>query len=171
MKWISYFLAVVLFILLGYFAFKDKKEGVSFKPAEKGEFNLTLESLDGKKVDLLDYRGNVVLVNFWATWCPPCREEMPMFEKIQQEYKDKKVRIVAVNMDTNESALKDYLSKNPFSFDVYKGNEEILKTLGISGFPTSYLLDKDGKVCKVRLGIYEELEKDIKDVLEKGGKC
>ncbi len=170
MKGISYLLALVLLALLVFFAFKDEKEGVSFKPDGK-TLNMPLESLDGNRQSLTDYRGNILLVNFWATWCPPCKEEMPMFEELYRKYADKNFRIVAVNMDTNPSSLKDFLSKNPYSFGIYRTDERVIRELNISGFPTSYLVDVEGKVCKVRLGIYRELERDIKDLLEKGGRC
>ncbi len=171
MKRISYILAVILLVLVGYFSIKDRRDGLSFEPASKEKLNLTFESLDGRKVSISEYEGKVVLVNFWATWCPPCKEEMPLFEDIQNKYRDKNFQIVAINMDTNESALREYVRTNNFSFDIYKGNQEDLRNLGISGFPTSYLLDKEGKVCKVKLGIYKEVEEDIKELIEKGGKC
>lgn len=170
MKGISYILALVLLGLLVFFAFKDNKDGVTYKPSNDS-INLPLIGLDGNTYDLKKYSGEIVLVNFWATWCPPCMEELPIFEDVYRKYKDKGFQIVAVNMDPNASTLKEFLSKNPYTFDIYRTKEEAIRELNISGFPTSYLVDKDGKVCKVRLGIYRELEDDVKNLIEKGKKC
>jgi Thiol-disulfide isomerase and thioredoxins len=125
---------------------------------------LSLLALDGKEVKLSDYKGKVVLVNFWASWCPPCKEEMPIFEKVYQKYNDKNFVILAVNMDTSERALKEFLEKNRYSFPIVRIKGEA--GLNIPGLPTSYLVDKDGSVKKIRLGVYRELEEDLSKLLQ-----
>lgn len=132
--------------------------------ATKKLSELKLLTIDGKEVKLSDYKGKVVLVNFWASWCPPCKEEMPIFEKVYQKYNDKNFVILAVNMDTSEGAMKEFLEKNRYSFPIVRIKGEA--GLNIPGLPTSYLVDKDGSVKKIRLGIYRELEEDLSKLLQ-----
>jgi thiol-disulfide isomerase/thioredoxin len=186
-KLVSFGLLAFLLILLLYISFMDKKEeerGRLYSVAEEslkgktlGEENkklleeatkklseLKLLTFDGKEVKLSDYRGKVVLVNFWASWCPPCKEEMPIFEKVYQKYSDKNFVILAVNMDTSEGAMKEFLEKNRYSFPIVRIKGEA--GLNIPGLPTSYLVDKDGSVKKIRLGVYRELEEDLSKLLQ-----
>lgn len=186
-KLVAFGLLAFLLILLLYISFMDKKEEEgghlssvveeSLKGKAPGEENkklleeatkklseLKLLTLDGKEVKLSDYKGKVVLVNFWASWCPPCKEEMPIFEKVYQKYNDKNFVILAVNMDTSEGALKEFLEKNRYSFPIVRIKGEV--GLNIPGLPTSYLVDKDGSVKKIRLGIYRELEEDLSKLLQ-----
>lgn len=186
-KLVAFGLLAFLLILLLYISFMDKKEEEgghlssvveeSLKGKVPGEENkklleeatkklseLKLLTLDGKEVKLSDYKGKVVLVNFWASWCPPCKEEMPIFEKVYQKYNDKNFVILAVNMDTSEGAMKEFLEKNRYSFPIVRIKGEA--GLNIPGLPTSYLVDKDGSVKKIRLGIYRELEEDLSKLLQ-----
>jgi cytochrome c biogenesis protein CcmG/thiol:disulfide interchange protein DsbE len=186
-KIVAFGLLAFLLLLLLYISFMDKKEEErgrlssvveeSLKGKTPGEENkklleeatkklseLRLLTLDGKEVKLSDYKGKVVLVNFWASWCPPCKEEMPVFEKVYQKYNDKNFVILAVNMDTSEGAMKEFLEKNRYSFPMVRIKGEA--GLNIPGLPTSYLVDKDGSVKKIRLGIYRELEEDLSKLLQ-----
>ena len=186
-KLVAFGLLAFLLILLLYISFMDKKEEErghlssvveeSLKGKVPGEENkklleeatkklseLSFLTLDGKEVRLSDYKGKVVLVNFWASWCPPCKEEMPIFEKVYQKYSNKDFVILAVNMDTSEGALKEFLEKNRYSFPIVRIKGEA--GLNIPGLPTSYLVDKDGSVKKIRLGVYRELEEDLSKLLQ-----
>jgi cytochrome c biogenesis protein CcmG/thiol:disulfide interchange protein DsbE len=186
-KLVAFGLLAFLLILLLYISFMDKKEEErghlssvveeSLKGKAPGEENkklleeatkklseLNLLTLDGKEVKLSDYKGKVVLINFWASWCPPCKEEMPILEKVYQKYNDKNFVILAVNMDTSEGAMKEFLEKNRYSFPIVRIKGET--GLNIPGLPTSYLVDKDGSVKKIRLGVYRELEEDISKLLQ-----
>lgn len=174
MRKLSLLLGGILIVLILVAGYLHEREDTASAPTQGNIPNLqdlTFTDLQGRKVSLNDYRGKVVLLNFWATWCPPCREEMPMFEKVYQRYKEDGFVILAVNMDENKENLKDYLSKERISFEVLLGNEEVAKKTGLMGFPTSYLLGKDGKVCKVRFGVYREIEEDIKKIIKDGGSC
>jgi cytochrome c biogenesis protein CcmG/thiol:disulfide interchange protein DsbE len=186
-KLVAFGLLGFLLILLLYISFMDKREEErghlslvaeeGLKGKTPGEENkklleeatkklseLNLLTIDGKEVKLSDYKGKVVLVNFWASWCPPCKEEMPIFEKVYQKYNDKNFVILAVNMDTSEGAMKEFLEKNRYSFPIVRIKGEA--GLNIPGLPTSYLVDKDGSVKKIRLGVYREVEEDLSKLLQ-----
>ena len=162
------FLALLLFFLVLYLGvqkresqLRELKGGLIGKPAP----NFTLETIDGKKVSLKDFKGKVVLINFWATWCPPCREELPFFERVYEKYRDKGFVILAVNTDPEN--LKDFLKEfdTKLSFPILLGNDKILDLYPVRGLPTSFLIDREGRIVKVRLGIYRELEEDLKNLL------
>jgi len=156
-------LALVLFGLLLYLSFKEEK-ALHSAPSElvgKPAPDFKLKTLEGKEVSLSDFKGKVVLINFWATWCPPCLEEMVLFDEVYEKYKDRGFVILAVNMDPEN--LPNF--ENVYSFPILIGKEELLDLYGVDGFPTSFLLDREGKIVKVRKGIYRELEKDIKKLL------
>lgn len=128
--------------------------------------DFTLPDIKGKQYSLSSFKGNVILLNFWATWCPPCRYEVPMLDKIQKEYKDKKFKIVAVSLDSDINALKDYLNRANVSFLVLSDKKGIVGyTYNILAIPTSFLIDKKFVVRKIYLGILSE--KEFKKDLEK----
>ncbi len=177
-KFVAFGLFGVLLVLLLYMSFVDKKEVEKeysqwtaegknkklFEEANRELSKLVLLTLEGKEVKLSDYRGKVLLVNFWASWCPPCKEEMPLFERVYQKYKEKDFLILAVNTDTSESALKGFLQNNQYSFPILRLKESI--EFNIPGLPTSYLIDRDGSVKKIRFGVYRELEEDLSKLLQ-----
>lgn len=167
-RYTPYLLAFILFAMIAYFGLKHKEEDSlsSYKPpVEQSLPDFTFKTLDGKEIRLSSLKGKVVLVNFWATWCPPCKEEMPIFENEYKRCKGKGFEILAVNMDSSQSALEKFLQKNPYSFTIVKPTEDLERELKLMGFPTSYLLDKEGRIHRIKLGIYRELEKDLKELL------
>lgn len=105
--------------------------------------NFTLKNLEGEEVSLSDYRGNIVLVNFWATWCKYCDIEMPDLQKLDSENED--LVVLAVNVMEDESTVEEYIEKGGYDFDLALDKEgDIAKTYLVSGLPTSYFVDKDG---------------------------
>jgi len=109
--------------------------------------DFTLPDPGGKKISLKDYRGKVVFLNFWATWCEYCREELPAMERLYREFKGKGLEVVAVNIkDKREDALA-FIKKNKLSFPVVMDPEgEIGLLYGAYATPTVYLIDRNGTV-------------------------
>ena len=109
------------------------------------DYDFELEDLDGNKVSLSDFKGKKVFLNFWATWCPPCKAEMPDIEKLYQETRDTGLVILAVNVGENKETVKDFITNNKYSFPVLldvKG--EISQLYQVTGIPTSYFIDTEG---------------------------
>lgn len=116
--------------------------------------DFTLIDMQGQKVSLSQYRGKVVIINFWATWCPPCREEMPSMEKLYQDYQDKGLVMLAVNVEENgREVVADFLEKTPYSFSILLDEDNTVQdTYGVYRFPESYIIDRNGIVVEKIIG-------------------
>ncbi|WP_448584196.1 TlpA disulfide reductase family protein [Thermocrinis sp.] len=156
---VSLALGALLVFLLAYTAFQEKG-GVNLE-IKNLPSDLTFITVDGKEIKLSDYKGKVLLLNFWAVWCPPCKEELPIFEKAYKNYRHLGFEVIAVNMDTSEDVFRDFIKNNPYSFTMVRPKGDLESKLKLFGFPTSYLIDREGNVVKVKMGIYRELEEDL----------
>lgn len=134
---------------------------------EKGQTlaNFDLMDMSGKKVKLTDYKGKVVLINFWFINCPPCRMEMPDLNALKAEYKGKDVEFISITFDSKEDVEK-FLTKIPFEFQIFPDARKIIETYGIMGFPTSVVLDKDGKVVNSKMGGSMNIKEELKVFIE-----
>ena len=112
--------------------------------------DFTLEDTKGNKVTLSALRGKVVMVNFWATWCPPCKEEMPSMEKLNQMMGGEDFVMLAINADENaRSVVPEFLEKNPHDFTVLYDNQGTVKgQYGVYKLPESFIIGKDGIVVE-----------------------
>lgn len=115
-------------------------------------------------------RGKVVVVDLWATWCPPCRKEIPGFINLYNKYKDKGVEIIGIAFDENgEKALPPFIKKMSINYPVYLEGKDVAKSYDLSAFPTTVIYDKNGKVAKKRVGYTSEddFDKEISALLNK----
>ena len=121
--------------------------------------SFTLKLLDGKDFNFADYKGKPVLINFFASWCLPCREEMPVLEKIVQQYGSKGVVFLGIAIDDTEEKMKDFVAKYGVTFPVgLDKTATIQKSFGIYGIPTTYFIDKQGVINYSHSGsVTEEL--------------
>ncbi|MGB8476056.1 MAG: TlpA disulfide reductase family protein [Candidatus Acidiferrum sp.] len=139
---------------------------------------LTLKDLDGKEVSLSDYKGKVILVNFWATWCDPCRGEIPWLIELQQKYGPKGFVVLGIALDDDgKSVVAPFVAKErfdvnghqePMSYKILIGNDDAANKFGgLFGYPTSILISRDGKQIKRITGMidYDEISKLIESQL------
>ena len=113
----------------------------------------TLTDLDGNAVRLSDFRGKVVFLNFWATWCPPCRAEMPEMEELHQEYQDKDVVIIGVDLGEFRSSVKSFVEENGYSWTfVIDSTGEVARDYMVTGIPSSFSIDEDGIIRALQVG-------------------
>lgn len=108
-------------------------------------YDFTLEDLKGNEVKLSSLKGKKIFLNFWATWCPPCKAEMPDIEKLYQETKDNGLVILAVNVGENKKTVQDFMDANNYNFTALldvKG--EVSRLYQVTGIPTSYFIDTEG---------------------------
>ncbi len=117
--------------------------------------DFALKDASGQTVQLSDYHGKVVLLNFWATWCAPCKIEIPWFMEFQREYKDRDFAVLGVSMDEDGwDAVRPYMADHKFNYRIVVGNDDIGKLFGeIDDLPTTFLIDRDGHVAKKHVGL------------------
>jgi thiol-disulfide isomerase/thioredoxin len=181
-------IVLTVVVLIGITIYADKATRVSGAGAGAGhmdsnvagkpEPDLKLKNLDGKDVSLADYKGKVVFVNFWATWCDPCRVEIPWLIAMQKKYGPKGFTVLGIAMDEEgKAAVGPFLDKERFDVDGQKlpmnypillGTDEAAdKFGGILGYPSSFLISRDGKIVTKFQGLKseEELTKAIESQL------
>jgi thiol-disulfide isomerase/thioredoxin len=108
---------------------------------------LALKGLDGGAHDLAAYRGKVVLINFWATWCEPCRQEMPSIERLAHKLAGKPFVVLAVNLDEPEARIRRFLRQTPFDLPVLLDpNKAVANAWGVRMLPATFIVDRDGRI-------------------------
>lgn len=115
----------------------------------------------GEPVPITRYRGHPVLINFWATWCPPCRAELPELEALYEEYGPKGLKVAAVNVNRSQAGVADFLRQHGLKLPVFRMEEGTLRRLGVSSIPMSVLVDSTGRVAKVYSGYSPTMVRDI----------
>lgn len=128
--------------------------------------DFALKDADGKVVHLSDYRGKVVLLDFWATWCGPCKIEIPWFMEMQRQNKDRGFEVLGVAMDDEGwEAVKPFISQMGVNYRVVIGNDTTTQLYGgVDALPTTFLIDRTGKIAAVHVGLTSK--KDFEDGVE-----
>jgi cytochrome c biogenesis protein CcmG/thiol:disulfide interchange protein DsbE len=127
----------------------------------------TLVDVNGKSVSLADFKGKVVILDFWATWCPPCKREIPDFIKLQSEYGSKGVQIVGIALD-QPGKVEAFVKDNGMNYPVLMGTNEVAASYGgVEAIPTTFIIDKSGKIVTKYEGFRpkETFESQIKKLL------
>jgi peroxiredoxin len=128
-----------------------------------------LKDSSGATVQLSDYRGKVVLLNFWATWCGPCKMEIPWFVQFEQQYKNKGFAVVGVSMDDDGwNAVKPYIAEKKVNYRVVLGTDSVASLYGgIDALPTTFVIDREGRIQATHVGLInrDEYQKEIEGLL------
>jgi peroxiredoxin len=169
-------LTVSVMLLVGRKAARDRAAsgqpltGRSLQGAAAPDFEL--KSIDGKTVRLSDYKGKAVLLNFWATWCPPCKIEMPWFVDLQKQYADQGLQVIGIAMDDDaekESArIAAFAKEMNLNYVVLLGNDRVGDAYGgVEGLPTTFYIGRDGRIVNAVSGLvsHAEIEENIKKAL------
>lgn len=139
------------------------------KPAPE----FALKDADGKTVRLADYRGKVVLLDFWATWCGPCKIEIPWFMEFERKHKDKGFAVIGVSMDEDGwAAVKPFTEELKINYRIVIGSDSTAQLYGgVEALPTTFLIDREGKVASVHVGVTgkRDFENDIQQLLQTPG--
>lgn len=135
---------------------KDRRQAPDF----------TLRDADGKVVHLSDYKGKVVLLDFWATWCSPCKVEIPWFMEMQRNNKDRGFEVLGVAMDDEGwEVVKPFIAKMGVNYRVLAGNDQTAQMYGgVDALPTTFLIDRAGRIAAVHVGLASK--KDFEDGID-----
>ena len=115
--------------------------------------DFTLETLDGPAMTLSDLRGQVVLINFWTTWCPPCRAEMPAIQEVYDQYRDQGFTVLAVDLMESDAQVMDFVEEMELTFPILMDRDEgVSERYRIKSIPTTYFVDRSGVIQDIVIG-------------------
>ena len=144
---------------------------VSSSKGDKGRkpaSDFTLKDAGGKTVKLSDFKGKVVLLDFWATWCGPCKIEIPWFMEFQRQYKDQGFTVIGVSMDDGWPVVRTFVQQMKMNYPVLLGDDEAASSFGgVEVLPTTFIIDKEGRIVSTHMGLVskDEMEDTIKGLL------
>jgi len=137
--------------------------------ADKPAPGFTLQDPSGARVSLADYKGKVVLLNFWATWCTGCKQEIPWFMDFQTKYKNEGLTVLGVSLDDEGwKVLKPYLAEHPMNYTIVLGNDDVAALYGgVDALPTTLVIDRKGNIASQHTGVVDrsEVEKELQSLL------
>ena len=166
----SLFSAVILCILLAGCSRAPttaKAADVKAESDRKAAPDFALKDSSGATVHLSDYKGKVVLLDFWATWCGPCKIEIPWFMEFEQQYKDRGFAVLGVSMDEGGwDDVKPYIEERKINYRILMGTDAVGQSYGgVDSLPTTFLIDRSGRIAAVHVGI-EKGKNEIRDEID-----
>lgn len=135
-------------------------------PGDEAPDCLTSDIEDNHPLHISDHRNKVVYLDFWASWCPPCKKSFPVLDRLHRELKAQNFEVIAVNLDENKDDALAFLQDNPVNFTVaYDGEGKCPEAYQVMAMPSSYIIDKNGVIRKVHLGFRGGSEAEIRATL------
>ncbi len=132
-----------------------------------GEFPpaFVLPNLDGEEVSLSDFDGKVVVLDLWATWCPPCREEIPFLIELYDEFEEQGLEIVGLDQG-GATDLAPFVDSNGIDYTILVGNRTVGEAYKVSGIPTTFIIGRDGRIAAKHIGFSNEMRPEMRSEIE-----
>ncbi len=140
-------------------------ENIASQPP--ADLNMAMISMDGRQVNLQQFRGKVLFINFWASWCPPCVAELPTILKLSKEVTNPDVQFLLVNLDQDPQKARDFIHRKDITLPVYQPLSRIPSELSSNTIPATFIIDKTGRIALRRKGMAEYDTRSIRTLLNK----
>ncbi len=161
--------AITISLLVAVSILSCNKKSDYLGAGELSAPNFRLKAADGSTLELADYKGKVIILDFWATWCPPCRREIPGFVQLYQRYRHRGLVVIGVSLDQyGWRAVKPFIQSYRVSYPVVLGNQRVADLYGgIQTIPTTFIIDRNGNIVDKVVGYHSKsyFEKKIKNLL------
>ncbi len=135
-----------------------------------GMRDFTLNDIDGKAISLSDYRGKVVLLEFWGTWCPPCRQSVPELQQLHERMEGEDFKIIAIAINDKLNKVRKFAEENKVTYTIVLDDKDVDDVYRVHTIPTTMLLDKEGNIALTHRGyapgMFDQLEKDIRELIK-----
>ena len=161
------FVVTGLIAVAAAFYVTHRQQNAKPTPLPAPEFSLP--TLNGETLDLATYKGKVVLLDFWATWCDSCREQIPQFVELQNKYREQGLQIIGVSMDDEPKPVREFYQQFNLNYPVVMGNAKTGELYGgVLGLPIAFLIGRDGRIYKKHIGATEiaVIEREIVGLLQ-----
>jgi peroxiredoxin len=152
-----------------FFAFAEKSLGITPANSRKSATDFTLQDATGAPIRLSDYKGKIVLLDFWATWCHGCGTEILWYMEFQNKYKDRGLSVIGISMDDDGwKSVKPFITEHKVNYTVLIGNENLAKQYAVEQMPVTLLIDQDGRIAESHTGVVDRnaFEADIRTLLD-----
>ena len=131
-------------------------------------YDFTLQDLEGKPISLSDYKGKVVFIDFWATWCPPCRASIPAVENLYKQYKDNEdFVILGINLQEDKETITKFMKKQKMNYPILLSDKKVISNYKISSIPRFFLIDRNGEIYNKYVGFAPGVDELWKQDIEK----
>jgi peroxiredoxin len=159
-------LVLILFVAIGLLSCRHETTAAGVKTLAVAP-DFTLKDVDGKTFSLSSTKGKVVILDFWATWCPPCRMEIPHFVSLYRDYRNKGLEIIGISLDRGGvSAVKSFVKSNGINYPTLMGDNKVTADYGgIRGIPTTFIIDRKGRIVEKYVGYRDK--KIFEDAIKK----
>jgi thiol-disulfide isomerase/thioredoxin len=149
---------------------EEQNKGACMANAKPANLNFTMKDIDGKDVSLSSFKGKVILLNFWATWCGPCKAEIPMLVELMNQYSKDGLVVVGYSVDDEAPKAREFAQQYKINYPILLGlgREDVQDAYGpLWGIPASFIISRDGRVCQKHMGLAPKavFEKEIKALL------
>ncbi len=162
-RWLVLVIAVFFVGLLAYGLINAGEQRI-----EEGKApDFTLTTFDGETLRLSEMQGEIVVLNFWSTWCPNCRQEAPLLEELQVLYNSKELIILRVNAKESRETVQKYVEKNPTKLTILLDEKDkVGRLMGVWVHPTTYLIDRQGKIRYRSMGVVNWLSPEVREIID-----
>jgi len=153
-----------LFILCLYLSFSDLALSESIGQEAPNCHAINMVNQD--KLNISNYQNKVVYLDFWASWCPPCKQSFPALNRLHNELKSKGFEVIAINLDEDKEEALSFLQDHPVDFSIFHDAEgKCPEAYAVSAMPSSYIIDKNGVIQKMHLGFHDDSETEIRNIV------